>query len=390
MIRSSGKASRWIRSHAAAVSAAACVAFQLMSAPGLSAQARWRVASRPDLMIGVVDGDRAYMFHSIADSHFLPDGRVAVADAGFLDVRLFRPDGSIQARMGRQGDGPGEFRAIGAMWLTPKGLIAVWDPTLRRITTFHPNGDLAGTTPVFGNDGTGTNVEVYFGSFTNGDVALASLDFGPRAAESTPDLWRVSRFGLDGRFRGRLGDVRGMWRFNRNPIPFSPMPSGIVFRDSLYIADGYEAEIAVRSGGGRASRTIRLPVPALNASRAVWAALETSLQRRGKKLFLEYLRERRVPRDSRLPQIADIRFDDRGQLWVKRYDPRFDSIWLREQSTRPAPGGEWSIMRADGSRVASVQLPPNVRPLEIGGGRLLGVAVDGDDVERIVVYRLTR
>lgn len=359
----------------------------------------WRLSPVPEVQIGRPAGEEPYLFESIESVRLLPDGGIVVADGGALEIRVFGPTGSFRARMGGGGRGPGEFQDIGGMWLTSGGAIAAWDPASRRITTFAPNGRRLSADRV--EAGGGGNLEVFFGSFSNDDVALASLRSGPRRpGRVVPNVWTVGRYSLGGGYRGALGQMLGMRRFERNPVPFTPVPFAVVRSDSLLVSDGYEALLTVWDGSGAAAATLELPLPASPPADRVWAALEAALLRRvadaperaGPRLSLDLLARGRMPRDDRFPRVAGLLLDGEGHVWVKVYDPLVDSVWLKERAaTIPAPGGVWQVLSPEQGRiVASIRIPDNLRPTEIKARRLLGVATDELGVERVVVHTLRR
>jgi hypothetical protein len=73
-------------------------------------------------------------FHTVAR---LPDGRYALSyDASDDEVLIFEADGRFVRRIGRAGEGPGEFRSIRFLRSAPKGFAAL-DPRLRRVTFFN-------------------------------------------------------------------------------------------------------------------------------------------------------------------------------------------------------------------------------------------------------------
>lgn len=360
----------------------------------------WRVAPTPQVEIGEVDGEDVYLFQSVRSADFLPDGRIVVADGGGQVIRIYSPDGEFRTEFGGRGEGPGEFRDLEKTWVTSRGRIAVWDEGNRRITTFDRQGELKDTELVaVGRTrprGLG-NLEAFLGVFSDGDVLLGSLALGSPAGgnDLVPDRLFVSRFGLDGKLREVVGELSGMRRHGGRPIPFSPVPLVAVARDTIFEADGYGTRITVRDETGSEIRTIDLPRREVSAD-GVWSSLEAELRRRRSrlpiyKLFLRNLERGRVPRDARFPQLADLLVDDRGHLWVKRYEPPDDSIWLREKGAQwPAPGGVWQVVRPDGRLEGTVRMPEDVRPLEINGDRLLGLATEELGVERVVVHRIRR
>ncbi len=357
---------------------------------------RWSIQAAPETEIGDALGDDAYIFQSIAAARLLPDGRIVVADKAILDIRMYGKDGKFQKRIGRRGSGPGEFQHIGGLWLTSKGMIAVWDGKFGRITLFNSQGERESTQTLRGNPAS-RPPEIYFGSFSNDDIVLVSLIGGRRGPEVVPDRWVLGRFGLDGEFKGALGEARGMWRYNGNPIPFSPLPHTVLHRDSLYIVDDYGAELTVRDGRGAVSRKLSLPPARQVTVDAAWSGMEAEMRQRAKsasgsgaKLFIDHLDHGRLLRPNQFPQIGGLITDDRGYIWAKTYDPSMDPFYLKTNAILPAAGGEWRVIRTDGGLVATVRLPATVRPLEIKGDRLIGVAVDELGVEKVVVHAIQR
>ncbi len=71
---------------------------------------------------------------------FLDGGGLAVANAGAMEVLLLAGDGSLARRVGRQGEGPGEFMEVTSLVKTTTGFL-VYDARLARITEFTEAGD---------------------------------------------------------------------------------------------------------------------------------------------------------------------------------------------------------------------------------------------------------
>lgn len=372
--------------------ATATVLFLLVSTGALLAQetTTWTVAPEPTVEIGQATGAPEYLFQSVRFARLLPDGRIVVADAGQGVIRIFGPNGEFRQELGGKGQGPGEFQSIHGLWLTPQENIGVWDGRNQRITLFEQNGDLVRTHSVrtAGAMG-GGNLEVFFGSFRNGDIALASLGLGGKSQgnEAIPDEWMVGRFSLQGEYQAGLGKLRGMRRVNRQPIPFTPLPYAATHQDSLYVTDGYEAKISVIGPKGTRARTIRLPDRDLSPNEA-WSSLEPALERAGEDSFLNLMK--RIPEPERLPQLSGLLIDDRGRIWVKRYNPPGDALWLKGNAMVPAPGGLWQGLNQQGQVVAEVPMPDKVLPFAVYDNRLLGLSRDSLGVERIVIHPLRR
>lgn len=90
--------------------------------------------------IGREDGPDPFIFGDIASVGSTPQGTIIVVDRKMQDVRLFDSHGRFLQRLGRPGQGPGEFRAPHSLLVTPNGEIWVTDMQ-RRLTVFVPSAD---------------------------------------------------------------------------------------------------------------------------------------------------------------------------------------------------------------------------------------------------------
>ncbi len=112
--------------------------------PAAAQVERWAVDSTPVVDIPGVTADDRLNFEYPTGATRLSDGGLVVSDwwAGML--RFFDGSGILERSVGREGEGPGEFRSI--TWLdqcAPDSLFA-WDPTLDRVTVLDADGRVAG------------------------------------------------------------------------------------------------------------------------------------------------------------------------------------------------------------------------------------------------------
>jgi hypothetical protein len=99
--------------------------------------------------IGREDGPQHSIFGDITSAAVTARGNVVVVDRKTQDVRLFDAHGNFLQRLGRPGQGPGEFRAPHSVLVTPSDEIWIADMQ-RRLTVFAPSPDgykLARTIP---------------------------------------------------------------------------------------------------------------------------------------------------------------------------------------------------------------------------------------------------
>jgi hypothetical protein len=104
----------------------------------LSPTLEWRLSPEPVLQIGVVDGEEAYQFSSIAFAGRLSDGRVVVVDRRSFQIRFFDRAGKYTSTIGRRGAGPAEFRGFADVILTGDSLL-VYDANNRRLSLIGPD-----------------------------------------------------------------------------------------------------------------------------------------------------------------------------------------------------------------------------------------------------------
>lgn len=178
-----------------------------------------------------------------------------------------------------------------------------------------------------------------------------------------------------------------MWRMNRAPLPFSPVPRIAVLGDSIWTVDGYDTQLNVRNASGDAVRTIELPWE-VRPSGKPWSVLEAELRRQDKDMFVQLLAD--APRTGEYPSVDGLFVDDGEQIWLKEYNPLVDALWLKRNALDVGFGGVWHVFSPQGRWIASIQMPENFVPLDISENCLLGAERDNLDVERVVVRTVVK
>lgn len=91
--------------------------------------------------IGVLDGAPEYQFGDIKAMAIGPDGRIYVLDGHGPVIRLYDPTGTYLRDVGREGEGPGEYkRPDSGLVMLPGGRLALRDPGNGRISVFSADG----------------------------------------------------------------------------------------------------------------------------------------------------------------------------------------------------------------------------------------------------------
>lgn len=343
-----------------------------------------------------VSDDELVLFQRISGAVRLTDGRFIVGDGAELRLAVFAPDGQSVTSWGRGGDGPGEFRSIGGIWVEQGDTIGVWDPRAHRVTRFEPDGSVARVDPIrFGPGGSPVpsgHIDAFLGAFGDGRVALGWLVMPqPEPNRTLADRMVFGVFDRDGRFVRLLGDGTGMVRFftersGSGPFVFSPFPWPAVVNDSLAYTDGSRGEIVLMAPDGRGTRTLQVAGSSLSL-RDAWRAFDAAARSVASSPMIT-LAARMERSLGEVPVHGRMFADDSGRLWLKDYDVATDALPLRPG--RLSQGGRWKVVTTGGAVVARITIPPNVAPIAVYADRMLAVLRDEFDVERFAVFRIER
>lgn len=104
----------------------------------------WQVGSVPSMLIGSEEAEE-YEFSTIAGSGKLPSGQWYVFDRASNQLRFYDEHGRFIRRVGRNGEGPGEFRYVLFASTTAAGNVLIHDALLRRLTAVGSDGRVLNT-----------------------------------------------------------------------------------------------------------------------------------------------------------------------------------------------------------------------------------------------------
>lgn len=146
------------------------------------------IAVQPDTLVDMASG----LIGGAADLHVGPEGRVYVSDPRGNVLHVFDESGGHVRSIGREGEGPGEFRRPGGLQTLADTLVVV-DAGNGRLQLLTPEGESLASRPV--------NVGLY--GFSVGPNGLLLV----RSMLGIDSVLAVA-YGMDGKERMRLGEVR--------------------------------------------------------------------------------------------------------------------------------------------------------------------------------------
>lgn len=342
------------------------------------------VEPEASLDIGTVAGDPAYQLYRVFDALRLSDGRMAVVNQGSSEVRFYDVRGRYTGSVGREGDGPGEFRGAQAVWQDNDSLV-VWDDELQRFSVFLLDGTFVRSfqiAPVLMN---APQVLGFVGAEAH--VAYHHVEFDPPGlAPQWLDHMRYTRAGavIDTVGRHPYGTYGPIGRPEDHMAGRTLFEARTVMTTStehVVLSQGDEPEFRVLDGDGRLVAIVRWPegdrvVRQADVDRFREERLAESDDPTWRRLILISIDE--VPVSDRFPAVRDLEVDDAGRVWVQRY---------------PRPGAgpvrHWLVFGSDGRIVCRVEMRTGFALARIQAGMLIGIERDETDVEHVRAYRIS-
>ena len=102
-------------------------------------------------------------------------GNVYLLDSQLNEIEVFSPDGEYLRSLGREGEGPGEFRAPTSMFFTRDGNLGVLQLAPGKIVLLTPDGEPAGEHPLPVNEDGGMMILIG-GNSRGGNMVLAAAE----------------------------------------------------------------------------------------------------------------------------------------------------------------------------------------------------------------------
>lgn len=339
--------------------------------------------ARPEVRIGALTGDPAYTFGLITDLAVRRDGTIYVADVRVPVIHRYDPTGEHLGTIGREGEGPGEYRRPVGLETLSDGSLALWDYGNRRIGVYGPDGDfrrshrvptgLISAHRMFYAD-TADHFYVRTALFTSG---------------MPPDqgLIRLSPEGsvLDTVMFPNRGDD-GPMEFARETL------SAWTPHRALVVGENDEYSFTIHRADGTTVTVTRQarPVRVKSGEREWWEARSERWERehadRGEDL---------APIPETKPAFEALSVDEAGRIWVRRYveAERFQS--RSEEDNAEEPGTVWrerptyDVYTRDGVFLGTALLPYRTDRVVSRGRSVWGIQRGEFDEAYVVRFELT-
>jgi len=397
---------------ALAATTAACQS-DFSSAPNPFTGDPWTL-SGPEVTIGSVD-DPQYIFGPVANLLPGPDGFLYSLHRREASARRWSADGTPSGSVGREGEGPGEFRRPWEMGFFGDSLW-VWDLDGYHVSYFDLEGEYLGR----------VSPEVDFGDF-GGPEGMPPRPERPfrdgtfLGIEPTPADWVATGRMTEAAFTHM--DAEGatlstIWMHPHEPRDglallredgggtFGPQAFGdgvaytvdddglVVIGRRAWTGEGEAVFTLTRIGlAGDTVFAVRVPyspVP-LAAERidsavvAVTESMYEFMSARQPGLARGALEARirdATYKPAYVPPVGNVLLAADGNIWVRRFDPV-------ELDTGEAVN-EWWIMDPDGAPLARALTPVGLQVRHIGADFVWGTEQDEFEVDYIVRYRVVK
>lgn len=356
----------------------------------------------PSVLIGASNDGEEYQLFRVTSTGRMPDGSIVIGNSGTREVRIFGQNGGHRRTMGREGDGPGEFRGVDQV-IVSEDSILVWDASAFRASGFASDGSLARSVAIDRN-AILTRLQPPLGLspdsrlLPNGDLVF--------------NLIRV--FGAPG------ADDRSFGALSRPPVVVVRSSQNLARWDTLAVQLGSEQvhfsggpigvfplfpayqRVAVRAIGHLASRIYLGDQSSREISCFAADGTETMVRWRAERLSVT-AEEVAVWRAERIEGIGRLVGRGRGEALVDRVPvPRTrepygrifldleGNLWVEQAPSLLAGEPKRFLVFDRTGRWLGETVMPDITPLEIGDDYVIGLKRSEWGIESVGVWAITK
>ena len=318
------------------------------TAPAWGTDSDWTLSDSPVVEIGGASGDETSMLFNVGDVIRLPDDRIGVVNTGTAQIRVYSISGQHLLDVGRSGTGPGEFRRVRRLWVTPQDSIIAYDGSISRITVYDSDLELARTMQLRPQGGASQAFALR--PFDSAHLLVDEIILPPGRPRMGlfPGGRRVfARYSRDGTRLNSIGELTAPdnWGFTvQGSMAYTQAPFSVTFPPSwgdgvsLYLGDGIRPRVERRAPDGQLLQEIRWSRALRPVDSEVIDQFRSWRLNRGndpesRQLAAGMLEGLQFP--EVIPTYQSLRVDSEGYLWVERYRARWEEArrwWVFDPS----------------------------------------------------------
>lgn len=357
------------------------------------------VLPNPSFVIGQNDAS-GVTFTNVASVLRLTDGGIVVANKfAPPSLHFLSSTGDHLRSVGREGEGPGEFKAITWVKEDSAGAVVVYDPSLSRITSYTPGGDLLQVVQVGARLLSSTAGYQLVGLLPDGSgLAEPRFIFPPFADGGGRSELPLLRIDLT---TGKSTELLRVPGADYRPLRGTQKSTGVMFGkisaieligSRLLVATGDELGAIEYNPDGDVARTYSTSSRSRSVTEedldAEFDRLIQSLSADLRALARQEIRQLRdqIPVAEHFPAAGAYSFDAPGRSIL------IDSVgrvWVLEYVAPRDLRARWALFGQGGDFIGKVEVPSNFWIMQVSGNVAIGVYVDGDGVHSVRGYEIS-
>lgn len=274
----------------------------------LTLDEQWRIG-------GESEGEGEF-FGLISDIALHPKGEVYLVDTQLSEVKVFSKEGKYLRTIGREGEGPGEFRRPSRLFFDPEGNLGVVQSQPSRVVMFKPDGTPGAPFPLKNPEDGGFRM-LMGASYRGGSLVVQGGNFNHKegSIERTSALVRLDRQGNEVARFHQMASTSNMARLVLKEDEFG-VPWAIGPQGDVYASLDRTWKLNVWSQDGKLQRVIELEYqPVMRTA----AEIEKTKKQMSSRIQIRTGAGRVEPEFDISDRERDIRWfavGDDGNIWV--------------------------------------------------------------------------
>ena len=344
---------------------------------GLSAEPRYIHGNNPG----------TYPFRFVHAGALFADGTAVVSDAINNELIVLSQDGTTHEVLASEGNGPGDVSLVQSLFAVGRDSVLVADINLGRLTVFS-GGAFARMVDIRRFRGLGVK-----GIGAPGQLLMATNAHRPGFAED----WLPGHMARLDMETGILDTIASYDHISRPPPELRWSPIGGIGRVTVaagqfVYARSDRPELTWRLPDGTVTQIVRWQAEAAPLTEELLVGVEAGLLARHQmanpgasdadieRMTADAMAVYMASLGGAKPLFSSPFADAEGRVWLPAYRPGGSRAHIPD----------YTVVSGEGEWLGTVEAPPGLRILDVAGGLVLGSLRDEMDVERVVVYELTR